>query len=130
MRGVRWTSFSIPAPGLGHGEVLQKAAQLHDEGHLAGGKILPNEHRATRAMDTSTSALMSKAVTRPMMASSRIGTPQRRMATQAGSTGRFSPQKMLHRRDTPPRTRKVMSFLVPPHAKNASKRSIVSSFSL
>ena len=24
------------------------------------------------------------------------------------------PQKMLHRRDTPPRTRKVMSFLVPP----------------
>ena len=34
-----------PRPGLGHGEVLQKAAQLHDEGHLAGGKIFPNEHR-------------------------------------------------------------------------------------
>ena len=34
-----------PRPGLGHGEVLQKAAQLHDEGHLAGGKVLSNEHR-------------------------------------------------------------------------------------
>ena len=79
-----------PRPGLGHGEVLQKAAQLHDEGHLAGAKSSPMSTEATRAMDTSTSALMSKAVTRPMMASSRIGTPQRRMAT-----------KLIHRQILP-----------------------------
>ena len=45
-------------------------------------------------MDTSTSALMSKAVTRPMTASSTMGTPQRTMATQAAIKGqRLQPEK-------------------------------------
>ena len=130
VRGVRWTSFSIPARALATVRSSKRPPSCMMKATSPAAKSSPMSTEATRAMDTSTSALMSKAVTRPMMASSRIGTPQRRMATQAGSTGRFSPQKMLHRRDTPPRTRKVMSFLVPPHAKNASKRSIVSSFSL
>ena len=34
-----------PRPGLGHCQVLQQAPQLHDEGHLPGGKVLPNAHR-------------------------------------------------------------------------------------
>ena len=32
-------------PGPGHGELLQQAPQLHDEGHLPGGKDLPDGHR-------------------------------------------------------------------------------------
>ena len=31
--------------GPGHGQFLQQAAQLHDEGHLAGGKVLADGHR-------------------------------------------------------------------------------------
>ena len=32
-------------PGPGHGQLLQQAAQLHDEGHLSGGEVLPDGHR-------------------------------------------------------------------------------------
>ena len=32
-------------PHLGHRQLLQQSAQLHDEGHLAGGKNFPNAHR-------------------------------------------------------------------------------------
>lgn len=28
--------------GLGHRQILQQGAQLHDEGHLAGGEVLPD----------------------------------------------------------------------------------------
>ena len=30
-------------PRPGHREILQQGAQLHDEGHLAGGEVLPND---------------------------------------------------------------------------------------
>ena len=33
-------------PRAGHGHVLQQRAQLHDEGHLARGEVLPDEHRS------------------------------------------------------------------------------------
>ena len=58
-------------------------------------KSSPMHTEAIRARDTSTSALMSKAVTRPMTASRMMGTPQRMMATHAGSKGRGSTSKML-----------------------------------
>ena len=32
-------------PGLGHRQLLQQAAQLHNEGHLTGGKVLADAHR-------------------------------------------------------------------------------------
>ena len=50
-------------------------------------KSSPMHIEAMRAKDTNTSALMSKAVTRPMTASSTMGTPHRMMATQAASEG-------------------------------------------
>ena len=35
-------------PGPGHGQVFQQAAQLHDEGHLPGGEVLPNDYRGNQ----------------------------------------------------------------------------------
>ena len=37
-----------PRPGPGHGELLQQAAQLHNKGHLPGGKDLSNGHRGNQ----------------------------------------------------------------------------------
>ena len=37
--------FLDARPGLGYGQLLQQAAQLHDEGHLAGGEVLADGHR-------------------------------------------------------------------------------------
>ena len=36
-------------PSPGHGEILQQRAQLHDEGHLSGGKVLPDVHRGNES---------------------------------------------------------------------------------
>ena len=78
------------------------------------------------AMETSTSALMSKAVTRPIIASRIIGRPQRIIATQAASKGRGSRSKILKISEMPPRIKNVMSFFVPPHSKNSSSFSMKS----
>ena len=75
-----------------------------------------------RAMDTSTSALMSKAVTRPIIASRMMGTPQRSTAAQAASKGSWGRRsKMLTSRAAPERTRQVTSFFTPPHSRNRSR---------
>ena len=55
-------------------------------------KSSPMMREAIKAMDTSTSALMSKAVTRPMTASKMMGIPQRTTAAQAASKGQLRQQ--------------------------------------
>ena len=91
-------------------------------------KSSPMHTEAMRARETSTSALMSKAATRPMTASSTMGTPHRTMATQARSKGRGCQPARLATRATPPSTRQVTSFLVPPHSNSSSNFSISASF--
>ena len=71
-------------------------------------------------METSTSALISKAVTRPTTASRMIGTPHRMIAIHAGSNGRGRMSKMLRNRAIPPITRKAISLFVPPHSSRFS----------
>ena len=130
VRGVRWTSFSMPARALATVRSSSRAPSCMMKATSPAAKSSPMHTEAMRAMDTSTSALMSKAVTRPMTASRMMGIPQRTMAIQAGSKGRFPQPKMLQRRAIPPMTSRVMSFLVPPHSRKASRRSIATILSL
>ena len=75
---------------------------------------------AISANETSTSALISNSVTRPITASRIIGIPQKMIATHAGSTGNAFFQKILLRSAIPERTRNVMSFFVPPVSRSCS----------
>ena len=79
---------------------------------------------AISARDTSTSALISKAVTSPMMASSTMGTPHRMMATHAMSKGRGCHFSRLASITRPEITSSVTSFLMPPHSSSFSNFSI------
>ena len=82
-------------------------------------------HRdAIRARDTSTSALMSKAVTSPMTASRMMGMPQRIMAIHAISNGKGSILSRLQITAAPEITRKVISLGMPPHSSSCSSFSI------
>ena len=87
-------------------------------------KISPMHTDAISASDTSTSALMSNAVTSPMIASSTIGTPHRTIASQAGSN---APKRTPHRLQmtaTPEIASSVTSFRMPPSFCSASSLSI------
>ena len=123
--GVSCTSFSMPARALATVRSSSREPSCMIKATSPAAKSSPIMTEAMSAMETSTSALMSKAVTSPMTASRIIGTPQRMMATQAGSKGRpgASP-KMLTSRETPPKTRQMTSFLTPPHSSRASSFSI------
>lgn len=87
-------------------------------------KISPMHTEATSARDTSTSALMSKAVTRPMMASRMMGRPHSTMATHARSKGRGCHFSKLSTTATPEITSSTMSFLMPSSSRNASNVSV------
>ena len=75
-------------------------------------KISPMITEAIRARDTNTSALMSKRVTRPSMASLMIGIPQRRMAIQAVLKRIPSGSRKLISRERPEITRNKMLLFV------------------
>ena len=83
-------------------------------------KYSPIHTEAMRARDTSTSALMSKAVTRPMTASRRMGRPHRTMATQAASKGKGCMPARLHTTAAPEISSKATSFLIPPTSSRCS----------
>ena len=87
-------------------------------------KSCPMQTEAMRARDTSTSALMSKAVTRPMTASRMMGTPQRMMATQARSRGNGRHCSRLPTTAAPEITSRVMSFLMLPSSRKRSSASM------
>ena len=122
--GVRWTSFSMPARAFATVRSSKRAPSCMINAISPAAKSSPMSTEAIKAMDTSTSALMSKAVTSPMKASKRMGTPQRIIATQAASKGRGSKWKMLMTKEIPERTRQAMSFFSPPHSKNRSNACI------
>ena len=75
---------------------------------------------AISASETSTSALMSKAVTRPMTASRMIGRPHSTMAIHAMSKGSGWTPSRLPTTATPETGSSVTSFRMPPHSNNSS----------
>ena len=75
---------------------------------------------AINARETSTSALMSKAVMRPIMASRIIGMPQSIMAIQAMLKENGEKPSMLERSAIPESTRNRMSLLIPPDSSSFS----------
>lgn len=127
VRGVRWTSFSIPARALATVRSSSRAPSCMMKATSPAAKISPMITEATRAMDTSTSALMSKAVTRPMTASRIMGIPHRTMAIHAGSRGKGPGQSRLTSRAAPESTNRVTSFFVPPQSNSSSSFSMIPS---
>ena len=79
---------------------------------------------AISASETSTFALMSNAVTRPMTASKMMGMPQRMIAAHEVSNGKGTRSKMLTISAMPEITSSVISFFVPPSSKKCSSFSI------
>lgn len=89
-------------------------------------KSSPMKTLAMRASETSTSAVTSNSVTRPMTASRMMGTPHRMMAIHAIENGNGSTPASESTSATPETARKAMSRLVPPHASSFSRPSIMS----
>ena len=108
--GVKRTSFSIPALALATVRSSSKEPSCIIKATSPAAKSSPINTEAIRARDTSTSALISKEVIRPIMASKIIGTPQRIIATHAASTGNGTKSKTLIISESPPSTRNTMSF--------------------
>ena len=82
---------------------------------------------AISAIETSTSALMSKAVTRPIIASSTMGIPHKTTAIQAGLKGREKGSKILASNARAEITRKAISFFIPPKPRIYSVFSAIES---
>ena len=122
--GVRWTSFSMPARARATVSSSSNPPSCMMKATSPAAKVSPMQTEAMRARETSTSALMSKVVTRPMTASRRMGTPQRRMATQARSKGRGRHCSRLPTTAAPEITSRVMSFRMPPSSRKRSSASM------
>ena len=86
VRGVRCTSRSMPARARATVRSSSSAPSCMMKATSPAAKISPIMTDATSASDTSTSARMSKRVKRPSAPSRRMGTPQSRTASQAGSS--------------------------------------------
>ena len=117
-RAVRAPSAASDAPAFRYPPApcatvssSSKRAQLHDERHFAGGKGPLRWHtEAIRARETSTSALMSNAVTSPMSASSMIGRPHSTIAIHAISNGNANHERFQCIL-TNPEKRKIVDIL-------------------
>ena len=124
--GVRCTSFSIPALALATVRSSNRAPICMIKATSPAAKVSPINTDAIMAMDTSTSALMSNSVTRPIIASMIIGSPQRIMAIHAISKGKGSIPSRFIARAIPDITIKAISFLVPPISISSSSLPIAS----
>ena len=82
--GVRWTSFSMPARARATVSSSSRPPSCMMKATSPAAKSSPMQTEAISASETSTSALMSNAVTRPMTASRMMGMPQRMIAAHAG----------------------------------------------
>ena len=118
--GVRWTSFSIPARALATVKSSSSAPSCIIKATSPAAKSSPITTEAIKAIETNTSALISKAVIKPIIASIIIGMPHKIIATQAASKGKGSKSKMLMIRAIPEMTRRQISFLTPPHSSKVS----------
>lgn len=83
-------------------------------------KISPMHTDAISASDTSTSALMSNAVTSPITASGTIGTPHSTTAIHARPKGSGCHLSRLHTSAMPPMASSAMSFFVSPSSGSRS----------
>ena len=124
VRGVRRTSFSMPALARATVSSSSRPPSCMMNATSPAAKVSPMATDATKARDTSTSALISKAVTSPWTASRIIGTPQRTMAIHAASKGSGSRSSRLTNSASPDKTRQTTSFRTPPHVRNCSSRFI------
>ena len=122
--GVRCTSFSIPALAFATVSSSSRAPNCIIKATSPAAKVSPIQIEAIRARETSTSALISKAVTSPMTASKIIGTPQRMMAAHAISKGNGCTFARLHMTAMPEITSSVISFLMPPSSNRCSSFSM------
>ena len=123
---VRWTSFSMPARARATVSSSRRPPSCMMNATSPAAKSSPMQTDAISASETSTSALMSNAVTRPMTASNMMGMPQRMIAAHEMSNGRRTRSKMLTISAMPEITSSVMSFFVPPSSKKCSSFSIAS----
>ena len=85
--GVRCTSFSMPARALATVSSSSSAPSCMMNATSPAAKVSPMQTEAMSARETSTSALMSKAVISPMTASKTMGRPHSTMAIHAISKG-------------------------------------------
>ena len=122
--GVRWTSFSMPARARATVSSSRRPPSCMMNATSPAAKSSPMQTDAISASETSTSALMSNAVTRPMTASKMMGMPQRMIAAHEASNGRGTRSKMLTISAMPEIRSSVISFFVPPSSKKCSSFSI------
>ena len=120
VRGVRCTSLSIPARAFATVRSSRREPSCIMKATSPAAKSSLMITDAIRAIETSTSALMSNAVTSPMTASRMIGIPHKMMATHAISKGNGEIPKILKSRAAPDMTRKTISRFVPPHSSSSS----------
>ena len=113
VRGVRRTSFSIPARARATVDSSRKAPICMMNATSPAAKISSVTTDAINAIDTRTSALISNRSTSPVTASFRIGIPHRITATQAASNGRNSGLKKLTTSAAPATTRNRTSRPAP-----------------
>ena len=119
--GVNFTNFSMPARAFATVKSSSRAPICIIKATSPAAKFSPIQTGAISASDTSTSALISNAVTSPIIASKMIGTPHKTIETQAILKGKKSniPVK-LKIRARPERARSVISFFVPPISSKCS----------
>ena len=117
--GVRWTSFSMPARARATVSSSRRPPSCMMNATSPAVKSSPMQTDAIGASETSTSALMPNAVTRPMTASKMMGMPQRMIAAHEVSNGKGTRSKMLTINAMPEITSSVISFLCRPALKNA-----------
>ena len=108
--GVRWTSFSMPARARATVSSSRRPPSCMMNATSPAAKSSPMQTDAISASETSTSALMSNAVARPMTASKMMGMPQRMIAAHEASNGKGTRSKMLTISAMPEITSSVISF--------------------
>ena len=116
VRGVRCTSFSIPALAFATVRSSRRAPSCMIKATSPAAKISPIMTEAISAMETSTSAFISNAVTSPITASRIMGIPHRMIAAHAGSIPAGRMCIRLAASAMPEITRNVISLFIPPHS--------------
>lgn len=93
--GVRRTSFSISERAFAAVSCSKSPLICIINATSPAAKYSPMHREAMSAIDTRTSALISKAVISPMIASKTIGAPHNTTETQAASKGRLGIVKLI-----------------------------------
>ena len=122
VRGIKFTSFSIPALAFATVRSSSSAPSCMIKATSPAAKSSPMQTEAISARETSTSAFMSKRAASPISASRSMGTPHKMMAIQAASKGSGSRSKILITKAIAETKRRAMSFFTPPVSRICSIR--------